>query len=342
MLNFKKYNGLLFIGDPHLRYLPQNIKAGKRIDNFTETVLDKINQAIEIALKENLYVLFLGDLFHEKDENNIDMITKLIRILKKLPEPCATVGGNHEKSQLTLSDDVALMMLAEAEVIRVINKNTLWGKFSFNDGSQAYVGGTPYGMKIPDMVKLPTAESNLDTPIIWLSHHDLDFGETYPGAVPIKEIKGVSMLVNGHIHKTKKSMKFGSMMAHNPGNIIRLSVDVKDHVPSVWKWVPEQKQELEPIVLRYNKEIFNMIGRQIEVEEYKPQVEEEITPQQISMFVDKMTQTSLRADPARSADGEVLKDKIKDMGLVLTTPKDIVDEIMELADETINMMNSAK
>ena len=58
MKTFKKYNGLLFVGDPHL----WSLSPGTRIDvdmSFAEVVLDKINQAIDIALEHNLFLVFL-------------------------------------------------------------------------------------------------------------------------------------------------------------------------------------------------------------------------------------------------------------------------------------------
>lgn len=334
MLNFKKYNGLLFVGDPHL----WSSAPGKRLDQktFTSTILYKIEQAVDIAIKENLYLIFLGDLFHVSDECNIDMLTKLMRILRKLPEPCATVEGNHEKSQLKLSDDVALSLFRESGVINTIEKSALWAKFSFNDGTEAYIGATPHGEKLPTEVNLPSRENDTNIPIIWLSHHDLDFGDTYPGAVPIKEIKGVNMLVNGHIHKTKKPMRYGKMMAHNPGNITRLSTDCKDHVPSVWKWTASQGFDLEPIDLIFEKNIFNLVGKQIEVQIVDPvTIVEEVTPQQTSRFVEKMQQFHEEHEPSKTNDGVYLKENIKALAKALQLDDEFTNDIIAIADESI-------
>lgn len=333
MHTFKNYNGLLFVGDPHL----WSKAPGKRLDGqtFTQVVLNKIEQSVDIAIKNKLYLIFLGDLFHVHNENNIDMLTKLCRILKKLPEPCATVEGNHEKSQTKLSDDVALSLLREAGVIYTMEKSHIWGMFEFNDGKKAYVGATPYGEKLPTQATVPEQEPNKDTPLIWLSHHDLDFGETYPGAIPIKEIKGVSMLVNGHIHKTKKSLTFGKMRAHNPGNITRLSTDTKDHIPSVWKWTPSQDFELEPIDLIFEKHVFDLVGKQIEVDFNPVLVAEAVTPQQTSKFVEKMQQHAQEQDQKITDDGAYLKENIKALGKAMNLDMDFVNEIIGIADQTL-------
>ena len=331
MYSLTKYKGILFVGDPHL----WSLKPGKRLDeNFSITILNKIEQAVEIAKKENLYLIFLGDLFHKENESNISMLTKLTRILKRLQEAPATVEGNHEKSQTKLSDDVALSLLRESEVIRPMEKNALWGSILI-DNVTYYIGATPYGEKIPSNVELPKNAPD-NSHIIWLTHHDLDFGDTYPGAVAIKEIKGVSMLVNGHIHKTKKPITLGKMKAHNPGNISRLSIDCVDHVPSVWKWTPELEFDLEPIPLVYEKNIFNLIGRQIEVEVAPSQVAEEITIQQTSQFVDKMEETFLNQDPSKTDDGSHVKDNIIALAKVMNLDKDFTKDILDLLEDTLN------
>jgi predicted phosphodiesterase len=330
MLKYKGYKGILFVGDPHL----WSKKPGKRIDaDFTATVLDKINQAVEIALKENLYLVILGDLFHVDDENNIEMLTRLTRILKKLKDPCASVEGNHEKSQTSLSDDVAMSLLREAGVINTLEKNGLAIELPIDDKT-ILIGSTPYGSDVPDAANIPAKYANSDPFIVWLTHHNLDFGESYPGVVPVTEIKNVSMLVNGHIHKTKKPKKVGNMMAHNPGNITRLSTDCADHVPAVWKWVPEQGQELEPIALKFHKEVFTMIGKQIEVDVAPIMVKEEITPKETSQFVEKMEQ-QLLADQDKTDDGEHIKQSIKALAMAMRLDNEFVKDLIDIAEETL-------
>lgn len=336
MLEFNKYNGFLFVGDPHV----WSLQPGERLDkSYTQTILSKVEESVEIAITNNLYLIFLGDLFHKKEESNIDMLTKLTRILKKLPEPPATVEGNHEKSQLKLSDDVALSLLREAGVIYPMEKNGLWAKFNFNDGTSCYIGATPYGEKIPTNVKLPTKEKDQNCPIVWLTHHDLDFGSTYPGAIEIKEIQGVSMLVNGHIHGTKKPMTFGKMRAHNPGNISRLSTDMVDHVPAVWKWLPIQNFELEPIVLTYFKQIFNLVHKQIQIPKSPELIEPAITPQQISQFVEKMEQHAQVYDPSKTDDGTYVKESIKALARSLNLGDEFTKEMLDIHQETVDNEN---
>jgi calcineurin-like phosphoesterase family protein len=331
MLEFKNYNGLLFVGDPHL----WSLKPARRMDeNFSETVLKKIENAVDIANKKNLYLIFLGDLFHKENESNIEMLTKLSRILRKLKDAPATVEGNHEKSQTKLSDDVALSLLRENRTIYTIENNDLWAKFYFNDGTECYVGGTPYGEKIPKEVSLPKKETK-KVPIIWLTHHNLDFGESYPGVIKIEEIKGVSMLINGHIHKTKKPQNIGKMRAHNPGNITRLSKDCIDHIPAVWEWNSSLGWELEPHIINYHKIVFDMMDSQIEVELLPEKISTELTPQQTSQFVDKMNEFSSKYDPNKTDDGTIIKENIIALVQAMNLDKEFLKEMISIAEETI-------
>lgn len=332
MLEFKNYNGLLFVGDPHL----WSLKPDRRMDaNFAMTVLNKIEEAVEIANSKNLYLIFLGDLFHKQEECNIDMLTKLSRILRKLKNSPATVEGNHEKSQTKLSDDVALSLLRENQTIYTMEKNDLWAKFTFNDGTQCYVGATPYGEKIPHEVTLPKKETK-EVPIIWLTHHNLDFGDTYPGVFKLHEIKGVSMLVNGHIHKSKKPFTLGKMKAHNPGNLVRLSKDCAEHIPAVWEWNSSLDWDLEPHTITHNKVVFDMRDSQIPMEVLPEKIKAELTPQQAVQFVDKMSELALVYDPHKTDDGTIIKENMAILVKVMNLDKEFLNDMIEIANETFS------
>lgn len=324
-----QYNGFLFIGDPHVtKRIP-----GKRLESsFLPIILDKISQAVETAIKENLYIVILGDLFDDSSEKDYEMVTKLIRILKKLPNPPITAEGNHEKTKTTLTDDDALTLMMESDKIYTIEDNDIMAQFKIGD-KYYYIGGTPYGSKIPSEVildpKLPLGD------IIWLSHENLDFGNSYPGVIPLQEIKGVSMLVNGHIHQEKKSIQVGNMLAHNPGNITRLSIDCKDHDPSVWKWTPDLQWNLQKIPLRYEKNVFNLVGYQVNVAPQKIIVQEEINNQQVSQFVNKMheLQQEIQNEPSKTNDGAHMIETIKVFGKAMNIDENFTNEIVEIVKE---------
>lgn len=112
--------------------------------------------------------------------------------------------------------------------------------------------------------------------IIWLTHHDLAFEGTYPNSLPLHNIDGVDMLVNGHIHGTKKPVLVGNTACYNPGNITRLSIDMAEHKPSVWSYIPFNNNgmasskgvrvpKIEQIIIPHKsgKEIFNFEGKHV-------------------------------------------------------------------------------
>lgn len=331
---FKGYDGILFVGDPHA----WSRGPGKRLDRdkFSEVVLDKLSQAVGIAQERNLYMVILGDLFHVDTESSIDLITKLSRVFKGLRDAPFTVEGNHERRGQNLTDDLALTLMIESNIINVGRPNELYCAINLTSGENVYIGTTPYGVEIPKSVELPKDEKDKESLIIWTTHHDLDFNDNYPGVIPVPEIKGAKMLVNGHIHKTKEPKLVGNMMAHNPGNITRLSVDCLDHTPSVWQWTKEQGNDLLPIPLKYEKNIFNLVGKQITVEKNEEKVEEEINPLIVSQFVERMKETRTSDIQKKTNDGEYIKETISALAKSLNMSDDFLGEMLDIAKDVID------
>lgn len=112
--------------------------------------------------------------------------------------------------------------------------------------------------------------------VLWMTHHDLVFGENYPYARPLHPIDGVDIVINGHMHNYKQPVKKDLTQYYNLGNIVRLKIDEIDNIPSVWLYNPLEKkyesditgQEVEKInqvILNYRKseEVFNLEGTNI-------------------------------------------------------------------------------
>lgn len=70
--------------------------------------------------------------------------------------------------------------------------------------------------------------------ILWVTHHDLAMNGAYPNSIPLKEILGVDRVLNGHIHGCKESVKVGSTVYYNKGNITRLKIDQINDKPAIW------------------------------------------------------------------------------------------------------------
>lgn len=322
--------GLLFVGDPHV----WSKRPGRRLDeSFLDTVLKKLTFIAEKSNELNLWVFFTGDFFHDDEDYEVEMLIKVIKILKMFKRKPVTIVGNHEKNEWVLKEKDVLSVLKVTGLMDVIETNSFWGKLDITnpetgDVKKIAIGGTPYGQKIPydlsDFVgvegrsfrpeidaiaaeksKLSVKSNmgrgvapvlleshtneeikpNIDVhknilnklgcdDVVWLTHHDLAFEGTYPNSFPLHNIDGVSMLVNGHIHGTKKPVLVGNTVCYNPGNITRLSVDMVNHLPAVWSYNPFDTEgmpssrgikvpKLEKIIIPHIKgqEIFNFTGK---------------------------------------------------------------------------------
>lgn len=233
--------GLLFIGDPHL----WSFKPGRRRDaSFCETVLNKIRVAAEISNSRNLWPIFLGDLFNAPDDNDIAMLVALVQVLGLFDRRPVTLEGNHDKNELQLVKSNPLLLLRDTRQLDVISQSGGWAQLNLeNEDGRSHlvvIGGSPYGSSIPTTFKAAFGAprpANVDSSV-WLTHEDLAFEGSYPGALPLQPIADVEMVINGHMHGTKLPVLVEQTAYYNPGNITRMSVDMAEHVPSVWEWCP--------------------------------------------------------------------------------------------------------
>jgi predicted phosphodiesterase len=247
-------SGLLFIGDPHL----SSRKPGRRTDkDFPGTVLGKLDQAFQIARKEDLLPVLLGDLFTTADDNNLSMLSRLLKLLREHFEhggatPVSLVG-NHDMKDVRLSMDAALAvvresglmtLLEDAEPLTIPGVATLWPL------SYGQAGG---------IHEMDGRLLNTGLPVIALTHADFAFQGAYPGAAPLVEIPGVCMVVNGHMHKPAPDVRIGETLWCNPGNITRMSVDCEADQPSVWSW-RNGDTNLTRHVLKHERVVFDRTG----------------------------------------------------------------------------------
>lgn len=315
------FDNLLIIGDPHI----YNARPGRRRDeSFLNTILDKLNQAKDIANSRNCFSIITGDFFHTKTiEVKSEFLNKIIQILKGFNHKPLVLSGNHEKAEWVITDKDALSIFKNTDLIDILDGNELIGKIKIKDKIVA-IGGTCYGEKIPydltefigmeggktfrdeeetvifneakanqknkDIVLIdrsPKEDSNVELhnniknilgvdKVVWVTHHDLSFNEVYPFSRPLHPIDGVDIMFNGHMHGYKKPVLKGLTQCYNLGNIVRLKIDEKDNIPSVWVYdINSNEKEydingmevekIERVVLKYKpfEEVFSLEGRNI-------------------------------------------------------------------------------
>ena len=323
-------SGIVFIGDPHV----SSRTPGRRLDeDFCMTVCGKLEEAFRISNGLDYFPIILGDLFDDERDSKPLMLTRVIRALSVSTKTPLTLVGNHEKTQFYLTDDTALAALREADVIRTLERNGFCLKLVVKD-KVILIGGTPYGQDFPLSVKLERESHKADF-VIWLSHHDLAFKSAYPGSSEIVEIEGVDMLVNGHMHKTTPSVKVGAMTAHNPGNITRMSIDCKDHVPSIWSWAPENGVILNQIPLTYKKDVINLDGYVFnEIKELSTNEAKADLLIQESTFARLMMQHK-NEDSRKTDDAVLLKEDMDALHLEMGNDDSFKAYVLEMLEEAL-------
>lgn len=223
-----RYVGLLVIGDPHL----EGRQPGFRKDDYPQVILDKFEWSLSYAKSHLLLPVMLGDLFDKPRDNPTWMIGQLIEMLGKVE--CVGIYGNHDCADPQLCEHDSLSLLVKAGSLRLVDEKSPWvGQMN---GRAVVVGGSSYRMKIPNSFDHKVKEGDPDPFGVWITHHDLIVpGYEEQGRLKPREIPGIDLVINGHIHRRLEDVQKGKTLWRTPGNISRRSRNdaVRDHVPSV-------------------------------------------------------------------------------------------------------------
>lgn len=290
-------SGFMFIGDPHV----SSKRPGRRKDkDFSKAILDKLTWCIEEANERNLQVVILGDLFDNPCEPSESLKARLARILLNAKHRVISIVGNHEKTHAKLSDDDTLSYMRTTGVMDLIDESAPFGVFDLN-GTKVGLGGTPHGDQIPTSVEGMFGDVKA---VIWITHHDLEFEGAYPNSMPTHEITGCKLVVNGHMHLTKKAKVHGQTTWFNPGNINRQAVDAMNHIPRVFVFHASGK--LEALEVPHEKDVFDLTGRLVASISPDKKSADDIE----SAFVALIQNESIQ-DFAQTADGGVIREMIE-------------------------------
>jgi predicted phosphodiesterase len=213
--------GLLCIGDPHLA----SRVPGFRRDDYPRAILEKLRWCLEHARAERLLPVVLGDLFHWPRDNANWLLGEVLALLAG--HEVLAVAGNHDCRVNALEEDDSLSVLAKAGRIRLLREEAPWrGTLA---GRAAVVGGTPWGERLPE------AGPDEDAFVVWICHHDVGVpGYEEQARLRPRELPGIDVVVNGHVHRRLEDHVVGRTTWLTPGSITRVSRSdaARRHVPA--------------------------------------------------------------------------------------------------------------
>ena len=224
-----EFIGVLAIGDPHL----EGRQPGFRKDDYPMVILEKLEWSIEYARQHRLLPVILGDLFDKPRDNPNWLINRLLQILDG---EILTVYGNHDvHHQPVLTDDDSLSLLVNSGRLQLISSESFWS--GTMNQRHVVVGGSSYRQEIPKKFDVtPLRSKQVENPlVIWITHHDIMVPGYDEGRVKPRDIDGIDMVINGHIHRPLETVITGQTQWITPGNISRRSRSdaTRDHQPSV-------------------------------------------------------------------------------------------------------------
>ena len=220
------------LGDTHFT----SRGPSRRLDNYFETQIDKLNQAFSIFKQEECqFVIQPGDLFDTHTVSN-EVKARIIQIFRKhrnfLPIFC--VSGQHDISGHSLHTlkNSPLAVLQSAGVITLLSAK-VWGECLKGEEKTFGLYGASYGEPIPE----PKDE---DTYNILVIHKMIGDRELYPGQELTKPNQFLrnhpkyNLVVCGDYHYRFSSQYKGRTII-NAGCLVRKTISKFDleHKPSV-------------------------------------------------------------------------------------------------------------
>lgn len=328
MNNGKHFENLLFIGDPHLT--SRQVSSRHDIDSIKTSILNKMRFIADLSHEYCALPLIKGDLFDNDKESDIELLYELSEVLQEFYVTPYTLVGNHDKTENVLNKQNMLKYLIDTNQLREIKDNVITIKTMVN-GMQVEIGGTHYGSLIPHSV---TKFSRKTDKVVWMTHHDLNFGVFYENMQKLHEIQGVDLAVNGHIHMYQNERQHGMTTWCNAGNITRMSRDMEEHIPKVWLWSPQQHDDnfikLKGIEIPHQKNVFKKL---IEVSATK--TSDVLLEQQGDKHRLTFTNAAMEFsdDNNATSDKELVEKAIESLATQMNLPDDFINDIKELLED---------
>lgn len=305
----------LFFTDVH--FTGRNPRCRK--DNFLDTVIDKLNQIVELSKEKNCdFVLFGGDLFDTPSISNA-VAGRCAKVLRKFHKLIG-IAGNHDlfgnnidnikSTQLGLFEKAGLIDLLYKGDILIVNKGNLKIQFT----------GTPshFGIddeNIEDDYVIDKTLENIDKSI-HIVHGMLMEKQLNPHmkVVTIDSIAHTKadLTLCGHYHRGFKPVTVNGKYFANPGSLSRVSADIGEINRKVGIFYIEISKEdikIEVIPLKQQKGEDVLDRSQIEKNQYR-----EI---KIEEFMREISATSsIQSTDIRNIVRNIAQNKELDKGIV--------------------------
>jgi DNA repair exonuclease SbcCD nuclease subunit len=215
--------GFLFVGDPHLA----TRTPGFRKDDYPRTILKKLRWCLDHASSEHLVPVLLGDVFHFPRDNANWLLVELFELCRSSRFPVLAVVGNHDCYENSLGSNDTLAVIHSAGALHLLDAQNPW--HAQINQTLVVLGGSPWNERLPEA--LPADLDTRFTPdvsaprlVFWVTHHDIAFaGYEQNARVRPREIPGLDVVINGHIHRPLPDIRTGRTTWLNPGNIARVS-----------------------------------------------------------------------------------------------------------------------
>ncbi len=181
----------------------------------------------------------------------------------------------------------------------------------------------PYGYPIPEAVSVDIPQER----VACVTHADVAFEGAYPGAHIPHEILGARWVVNGHMHLTKPIIHAGNTQWFNPGNISRMTIADKDHLPAVFEWIPGE-DKMTTHYLECASNVFDLTGLQVSelADGAMDAIREELALHDASEFIENL-RAELSLEMPKSGKADILKEDIAKTAERLQADPQVMDII---------------
>ena len=209
----KLNNTIAFVGDIHLQFN----NPSSRVDNYFEAILNKIQQ----IMKENKYIVSLGDLF-SNPVLDIQGTMMFIELLKRYKEQGGTwieILGNHVlyNWQLNTINKTTLGLLHKLGLIKILDRSS-------------QIENTLNSIEIEDWIIIPnllnTPKEILKAPqdkSILVGHCYYAFERDKKHSIEYEDLKekGYKYCFLGHDHQPYKPKVIENTTLYRPGSLAR-------------------------------------------------------------------------------------------------------------------------